>query len=197
MPNAITKKIIPPGPWNLLWVLLWLGACSPQLKVGSDVNPEASLNQYASFFPDTKDLFTLRSNPILDSEINKKRLRAVISQVLQDKGYAMRQDKPDLQFDFQTTIQNKQQLQNANPVPAWGFYSIYNPYLNQSYYRQYEEMTLIINLRDIKTQELVWQGWLIGEIDYTKDNWTDKMYPKLMKAFENLPNPGEAAAADQ
>lgn len=171
----------------LLCFTLILGSCSPKFKVGSDYDPDADFSQYLSFQEDQRRLFKTRSNDILSSPLTEKRIRNAISRSLQSKGYQTTKNTPDLIFNFQTKSQERREVRQNNP-PAWSYWSRFNfPVQSQTYVRDYEETTLIISVQDAKTNALLWQGWVIGEIKYTTEDWQKQIDKFISKALENFP----------
>ena len=175
-----------------LLILLSVGqACSPRFKVGADINPETDFNTYKTFHEDVRQLFTKRSNPILNSAITKKKVNAAISNVLESKGFVKDTKNPDIIFNFQTAVRNRQDVQtvNNNNAPVWGGYwnRWNNPAFNQTYVRDYEETTMIIDILDAKTKELIWQGWVIGEMNYTSEDWNRQIQASIARAFKDFP----------
>ncbi|MDX2303940.1 MAG: DUF4136 domain-containing protein [Microscillaceae bacterium] len=173
----------------IISILLVFQNCSPRFKVGSDLNPGANFNNFQTFSEDRRELFTKRSNPILNSEITKKKVYAAIAQALETKGYTRDDKNPDLIFNFQTAIRSRQDVQTVNNGPVWGGYwsRWNNPFYNQTYVRDYEEVTMIVDILDNKTKELIWQGWVIGEMNYTSDDWNREINTSILKALENFP----------
>lgn len=172
-----------------LSIILWTAACSPKFKVGADQDPNINFAKYISFREDTRPLFTRRSNALLNSELTKKRVTFTINQVLQEKGYEMVEKEPDFIFSFQTEARSRQDVTYNNNAPMmWGYWSRWNdPFMNQTYVRDYEEMTLIIDIKDAKTLELIWQGWVIGELKYSADTWASRIEQTVRKAMERFP----------
>lgn len=175
-------------------LLLFIGiiifnlSCSPRFKIGSDADPAIDFAKYRTFQKDMRNLFTKRSNPLLNSELTKKRIDYAIAQELKAKGYEQVTEKPDLIFNFQTESRSKQDVQTVNNNPGWGYWNRWNnPFPNQTYVRNYEETTLIIDVKDAKTNALVWQGWIIGELKYSESDWTKRLEEIVRKAMEKFP----------
>lgn len=179
-------------------ILLTLG-CSPKFRIGSDSAPGLDLTKYQTFRKDPKNLFTKRSNSILNSELTKKRIDYSISKDLQGKGYQLDDQNPDLIFSYQTEIRQRQSVSQSNPnmgVNPWGPWG-YNawawnnpmmfPSPSQTTVRDYEETTLIIDFRDTKTGELVWQGWIVGELRYNDDNFAQRLESAVKQAMSKFP----------
>jgi hypothetical protein len=165
----------------LLIISLLAQYCSPKFRVGSDSAPGVDLTQYQTFRKDPRNLFTKRSNPILNSELTKKRIDYSIGKELAAKGYELTDQTADLIFSYQTEVKQKQEVNQSNPnmmAPmGWGYYNWRwgNPMMmqNQTTVRNYEETTLIIDIRDVKTGEMVWQGWIVGELRYSEKDWAE------------------------
>ena len=106
-----------------------------------------------------------------------------------DKGYQFNESAPKLKVQFYTKLEDKQEVRNvSNPNPfffsRWWWW---NANTNSTYVRNYEESTLIINLIDSETDELVWQGWAIGEINYKSPKYREQLQQKVNQIFEELP----------
>ncbi|NJO03226.1 MAG: DUF4136 domain-containing protein [Bacteroidia bacterium] len=179
---------------NLIIFLISLYAwgligCSPKFNIGSDIDPVADFSQYETFSADRRNLFTRRSNPILNSDITKSRINQAISQELAAKGYEMADNDPDLIFSFQTEVRSRQDVQQVNNTPTWGYWwRWYNPAFNQTYVRDYEEITLIIDVLDAQSRQLVWQSWIIGELEYTASDWAGQINETIRKAMADFPS---------
>jgi Domain of unknown function (DUF4136) len=179
---------------NLNWcmLVLVLSACSPRFKVGSDFDPKVDFTQYQTFRKDQRNLFTRRSNPILNSEITKKRIDYSIAQELIKKGYTEQAEgEADLIFNFQTQTRQKQEVSqvNNNFPNTWGYWYRY-PFPNQpmqTNVRDYEEMTLIIDITDAKSGQMVWQGWIVGELKYTEADWNKQIEQTVKQALSKFP----------
>lgn len=169
-------------------MLLLAGACSPRFNVGTDQDPNADFSKYLTFAPDRRELFTRRSNALLNSDLTKKRIHATITEVLQAKGYEAVEKQADLIFSFQTEVRNRQDVQQVNNPPMWGYWRFWNdPAFRQTYVRNYEETTLIIDIKDARTLELIWQGWVIGELKYTAEDWAKKIDQTVREAMNAFP----------
>gem|GEM_PF-612003 len=180
-----TKTII----FSML-VLLMSASCSPKFTVGADKDPEVDFSKYISFKEDSRYLFTKRSNTLLNSELTKKRVTASIDASLKEKGYEVVEKNPDFIFSFQTEVRSRQDVSyNNNNNPVWGYWSRWNaPITNQPTVRDYEEMTLIIDVKDAKSLELIWQGWVIGELKYSAETWASRIEETVRKAMSNFPS---------
>jgi hypothetical protein len=174
----------------LIFLLLLSISCSPRFKIGSDFDPKADFSRYVTFKKDNRNLFIRRSNMILSSELTRKRIETAIAEELTAKGYQEATDKPDFIFNFQTQTRNRQEVSQSNNYPNnWGYWSR-NPMFfpqNQTTVRDYEEMTLMIDVTDTKTGQLVWQGWIIGELKYSENDWNKQLQATVKQAMAKFP----------
>lgn len=174
-------------------ILGLFSSCSARFKAGSEVDPNVDFKNYQSFSQDRRNLFTKRSNPILNSELTKRLVNQAIISELRAKGYEQNNQSPDLIFNFQTAIRSRQDVQFNNNFPVWSYsYRFYNPAFDQPQVRDYEETTLIIDVLDAKTNQLIWQGWVVGEMDYTSDRFQRQINTTIAKALEKFPTKNAA-----
>jgi hypothetical protein len=92
----------------------------------------------------------------------EKRIHNSVDQVLREKGLTMTSDNPDLLLVYHTGLQDK-----VN-VTDWGYRYSYDYWgwggRDIDVY-QYTEGTLIIDMIDANTKELVWRGSATGTVD--------------------------------
>lgn len=170
-----------------VFFLLVSTACSPKFTVGADKDPQVNFSNYLTFRQDTRQLFTRRSNPLLNSELTKKRINNTINALLTEKGYQMVAQEPDFIFSFQTEVRSRQDISYQNAPMTWGYWSRWNSFPNQPRVRDYEEMTLIIDVKDAKNLALIWQGWVIGELKYSAETWAERIEESVRKAMMSFP----------
>jgi hypothetical protein len=139
-----------------LAVLVLSAGCS-SLEVNHDFDSNANFAGYSSFawLPPSAE-----GRPV--SELNAKRIERAIEGELGTRGIQQNASSPDLLVAYHVGTQDKIQ------VTDWG-------YNYGSYYwgwggrsvdvYQYEEGTLVIDIVDAQTKNLVWRGWATGTID--------------------------------
>lgn len=172
-------------------LLLSLNACLPSFKAGADFDPKVDFSKYKTFKQDIT-LFVKRSNPLLNSQTTKTIINTSIKEELENKGLQFTNQNPDLIFSHQTLVQNKKELvtTNRNPYPrnswAWARHNYWNGN-TRTYTRNYEESTIVIDLKDAQTRELVWQGWIKGKLVYDEELWQKYLSEQIKKAMSNFP----------
>ncbi len=169
----------------VLMSLFLIASCSPRFAVNTDRDPAVNLRAFQTFM--VKDDYEPKGdfNPILNSPLNRDRIAGYINTALENRGYEMNQNQPDLIVRFYTSVKEKQEVYNQGFNNFW-----FNPFFpnNNTYTRNYEEGTLIVDILDAQTEELIWQGWAVGEIDYSSDRYKERLKAKVMQIFENFPS---------
>lgn len=135
---------------------LLLVGCSPELQVYSDYDRSANMEAYQTFGWLADDLIEARNNPLYYNELNDKRIKTAVAEQLQSRGYTYRADKPQLLIHYHIIVEDKTVMR----TDPYGYY--YGPYWTRSETMVYEfrEGTLIIDLMDAATNNLVWRGWM-------------------------------------
>jgi hypothetical protein len=152
-----------------LFAILLLSACTSSLKVTTDYDKNASFSQYKTF--------SLVS-PIDDkhrsvSPLNQQRINNSVVAELTRKGFAQNDGTPDLMVSLAVIVKNKQNVSAYTDYYGYGGY--YRPWgwggvgMGTTYttynVQNYKEGSLIIDIADAKTKNLVWEGVGNKEID--------------------------------
>ncbi|MDJ1502958.1 DUF4136 domain-containing protein [Xanthocytophaga agilis] len=157
--------------------LFVMGGCAS--LVSTQVAPQASLGQYKTFGwlkPDVK----VGSNPLYNSKLLDRNIQYALESELTKRGMVHTESQPDLLLQYHTYTEKKRQSYNGyNYYPYGGFYPfgwgrMYGwgmmPYYGNGYNRSYTytEGTLVIDMIDAKTKELLWRGSIQGNVDNVK-----------------------------
>lgn len=169
---------------TILALLLIIGGCSPQIRVYSDYDPQYNLGKYATFNWQQKTNIESGNNPLYYNELNDKRIKAAVQEELTSKGYVLTEEKSDLVLHYHIIIDD-QSIVTTDPH---GYYSPYWMNMQTNIY-QYREGTLIIDLMEPKTNNLVWRGWAVSAIDavYTPDQTDHLIKIAIGKIFRKFP----------
>ena len=139
---------------------LVLAGCS-QIRVQSDYNPRADfarLRTYA-WLSDPQ----IVGDPRIDSPLLDRRIRAAVERHLAAKGYQKLEDGvPSFRVAYHVYLQRKTQLV-AEPVGPysyrwWGGMTTVRTY-------EYDEGTLVLDVVDPQTDELMWRGTASATVD--------------------------------
>jgi len=167
-------------------IIIVLGCTSA--KVSTDADPQANLRSYHTFmFTDTGD--SVGQNPLYHNSLLDNSIHAEIARQLERRGIIEDVNHPDMLVAYHTFTEKKQSsINNYYPMMyggwAWQFYPWgYAPfpysYWNGGYTRTYTEGTLIIDVIDARSNQMVWRGSISDVVDDPAN-----LHKKVMKAVE-------------
>lgn len=166
---------------NYVYLLLlpWLmAACGTSSQVFTDYDKTAHLTEYKSFGWSTALSIENRNNPLYYNELNDKRIKSAIAVQLESRNYRYSED-PDLEIHYHIIIEDRTVMR----TDPYGYY--YGPYWMRSEVSvyEYQEGTLIIDLMDAKTDNLVWRGWITN---FLKNRDPEKMEESVNNAVRMI-----------
>ncbi|MFD3003406.1 DUF4136 domain-containing protein [Pontibacter toksunensis] len=154
--------------------------CAPTVSVTTDYDRSANFRQFQTFG-------FFQENPEAEQDINTgtfnsdldRYLKAAIRQTLTKQGLRYEASNPDLKVAYDVSVQTETEV-NTNYAFAPGFGYGYSYWYGYRYnygfntfpatYRtinQYKEGTVVIDLINTETNELVWRGVGEGAVDMT------------------------------
>jgi hypothetical protein len=141
-----------------LMSLALLGACS-SYQVTYDYDVTASFARYKTF-----DYYTSKKGTGGTTTLMDKRVRAAVEKELQAKGFAMEtKADPDFLVTYYPIVQNRKVRTNVRVGTGWGYRPFYGS-VSTSQVRHYKEGTIVIEIVDFKTNQLIWQGSAAGAL---------------------------------
>lgn len=165
--------------------LVILGACSSEIRVASDYDPDYDLTKYRTFDWLQKTNIESDRNPLYYNELNDKRIKLAVQEQLKRKGYTLLETKPDLIVHYHIIV-DEQSIVTTDP---FGYSDI--PYWThlQTTVRQYREGTLIIDFMDPKTDNLIWRGYAASPIEesYSSSKIDSLVKIAVAKIFKKFP----------
>ncbi|HEV7348435.1 DUF4136 domain-containing protein [Telluribacter sp.] len=168
-----------------------LVACSPSFQVQHDYDTAVNLKQFKTFRVEAEK--DMQQDPLLGSELNRRRLNEAIVEVMQSKGYVLDQRNPDLVLRYLTDVKDRQQVRsNNNMGPYWWWYGPMNN--NISTYN-YEEGRFILNVyQNQASNKMIWQGWASGRVKPA--NKRDDRQSMIKDIMMDILRPFPGATAD-
>lgn len=177
---------------------LLVSGCAPSVEVTTDYDQSTNFNQYQTFRfyqdqPSETREVPVNHNPLLD-----RYLRNAISQTLTNQGLRFDTSNPDLKVAYDIAVNT---VTEANPdqsdAPGFGHsYSYWHGYhydygfnrfpVSYREISQYREGTVMIDLIDPDTNELVWRGVGEAAIDMTggiDQERIDKIVSNILKKY--------------
>lgn len=141
---------------TLLFILvLSLVACGPSLQVSSDQDKTVKIDGYKSYgWLDIKAIENRNNDPRYYNELTDKRIKEAVGREMLAKGYNLVPGKPELELHYHIIVENKTSISTEPVGINYGEY--WAKKMTTVY--QYREGTLIIDIMDVKTNQLVWRG---------------------------------------
>lgn len=151
-------------------LLLLAGSCAI-----TDVDRSADFNKYHTFAWGNSEEDV--KNPVYKSDLISKNIQQTVEKEFAKRGISLEKRNPDFVVSYRTHTEQKQEVRGSNfygfgfpyfgrfyryPFGMWGY-----PYgwSNVPVEATYTEGTLIIDITDNKTKELVWRGTVKGNVD--------------------------------
>lgn len=169
---------------GLFLSLAALAGCASSVEVDSFSDPDFSFTGYQTFFwmppkagmsPDDIGL----SNPRVDRAV-----RNSIESTLVARGYVMTTDgSPDFRVAYVLSIDPRTEITQLNRYYGYGS-DWTDAYVWPNNVQVHEDGTLIIDVIDDRTKEMVWRGIGSGEVDRTKSE--DKQAKAVAEAVEKI-----------
>ena len=169
-------------------LLAVLSACAPQIRVYSDYDPDYDLWTYKTFDWGQKIDIEKGKNPLHYNELNDKRIKSAVEQQMNLRGYVLTAENPDLIAHYHIIVAD----QSVLATEPYGYqYSSYWTQAQVNVYA-YREGTLIIDLMDRKTNNLIWRGWAVSVIDKVDpEKVEDLIKESVTKIFGTFPKSHE------
>jgi len=151
-------------PVSRLYPLLafLLAACAPMIQVRSDYDTTADFARLRTY----RWLQTPSNaprDPRIDNDLIQSRVRSAVNNELHARGYAEATDDPDFRVTYHVMVRDKWDVQSF-PVD-YGYGLGHWPAANDVRLAQYEEGTLMLDVIDSASNELIWRGSAQARID--------------------------------
>lgn len=158
--------------------LALLTACR-SYSVNYDYDVTASYGRYRTF-----DYYTSKKGTGGTTTLMDKRVRAAVEKELQAKGFAMEtKGDPDFLVTYYPIVQNRKVRTNARMGMGWGYRPFYGGVsTTTSQVRNYKEGSIVIEIVDFKTNQLIWQGAAEGALTgLNSPEDADEVVPKAVR----------------
>jgi hypothetical protein len=160
--------------------LVLLGGCTGY-HVTYDYDVTASYGRYKTF-----DYYPSKKGTGGTTSLMDKRVRASVEKELQAKGFAMEtKADPDFLVTYYPIVQERK-VRTTTHVGmglGWGYRPMYGGMgVSSSQVHRYKEGTIVIEIVDFKTNQMIWQGAAAGALtglDNPED--ADEVVPKAVR----------------
>ena len=179
----------------VLTAALVLSACSPSVKVRSDVAPDTNMSQFQTY-----NFFSQMGVEGENySNLLGQHFRDAISSEMSARGYKL-SDSPQLQINVSIGAEDKVRVNTYNDPYVYGGHYGYRGY---GYYgspwygggtrttvHQYTEANVYIDMVDSAERQLVWQGVATFTVtDKMQENIRETVQTTVNSVFEQYPVP--------
>ncbi|WP_075351457.1 DUF4136 domain-containing protein [Algoriphagus marinus] len=163
---------------SLIFTILFF-SCSEKLYITSDYDRSIDLTQYQTFAWAEAQESPSKGNPMIDNELNRKRIKDAIQKEIIDLGLIESETDPDLLIDFHLVVDENTHYvaHDYYPFPYryWPEYSISSYTVKTS--------TIIIHFVDFKKEQLVWQGTGNSRLSDPPTSYTEERIQNDVKAI--------------
>ena len=169
-----------------------LAGCSPEISVYTDSDPDYDLWSYQTFDWSEKINIEANKNPMYYNELNDKRIKTAIAGELKNRGYQISGNQPDILIHYHIVIQDRMEI----VTEPYGY--SYTPYWmhRRSAIIPYREGSLVIDMMDTRSKNLIWRGWAVAPIDrrYTSEESAELIKLAVAKIFRKFPGKAKSPA---
>ena len=172
-------------------LLLFIAACSPKFRIQTDTLAQGDFANYQSFKFYNPD--NMPASNFSFEENDKKIIYRAIADEMKARGYKSIQDA-DLMIKIQGGTKSSIEIQNDdrfynNPYNIYG-YDRYGRYYDPYDRRRDEskkDATIIIDLIDIKRNEVIWQGVAHGTLNKNENLTEIEIREAITNIFSEYP----------
>ncbi len=175
-------------PFALTAMVLTLSGCSG-IKVETDYDPAAipSFQRYRTYtwLPDPTG-----GDRRVQNDIVAARVREAVDAVLADKGFTLATSgTPDFLIGWFASLDGRMDVSQLNTYYGYGWGPWYGAAYGNTYVRYYEEGALVLDIVDVRSNQLAWRGSAQTEIDRTRpENEREQLLNNAVKkVLERFP----------
>ena len=169
----------------LLTAVTLVCGCSSSLKVYSDRDKSIDISDYRYYYWPTEAAIERKGlNPLFYNELTDKRIKTAVNDQLQRRGYIANDEKRQIEMHYHIILEDKTLMALE---PSGAIYGKYWQNKSSTVY-PYQEGTLIIDLMDVQTKNLVWRGWATGVVESDMTTNPEEAIGKAVaKIFKKFP----------
>ena len=179
---------------NFFMVALLFAVIATYAQVHVDFDKKVDFKKYKTFKFEPGKVIRKLGVQDTDNTFMNQYIDESVTKDLVAKGLSPTNDHPDLVITYLAGAREKREIQNymSNPgfFPYAGFYGYgmggwWGPGWNNFWVRNYEEGTVIIDIYDVKTAQLIWRAYAVSSIN----NFNEKRFveKEIGKSFRHFP----------
>lgn len=169
-----------------LVALLAVSSCTAGISAGADFAPDMSFAPFTTFEWDEPDTRPVGDPRLENNSLFEERLHLAIERELAARGVRPAASGAGLVVHHHATVRDRVEVYEADRRAGYS-----SPeYGDDTQVLQYEEGTLMIDIADAETSELIWRGWAqfdVGRALRDPDVLTTQVDEAVAKMFEHFP----------
>jgi hypothetical protein len=179
----------------LLGAALPLGGCGGRVQVETAVSPDANLSRLRTFrIMPAPERRQARGNsllePMVSSSSTSRALRDAIRQTLEARGYQPAREDADFSVAYYATAREKLDVTTWNYGYAWRprWWRGWGP--RYADVTEYNEGTVIIDVVDPSSHELLWRGRGISRVSDDPEQYQRELMKAVTAILDKFPGRG-------
>jgi hypothetical protein len=162
-------------------VALLATGCSG-IRVSQDYDPNTDFSGLRTWYWMAR---APSSDPRVDNDLIDGRVRDAVERHLGSRGYRrVPTGEGDFGVGYHLAIQGKIDVQTIDRYYGYGYGGWYGGMGTETYVRQYDEGTLILDVVDSRSQQLVWRG--TGQAEVHQDTSPEQRTARIQEAVDKI-----------
>lgn len=173
----------------ILALMPMLGGCRT-FDVHHDWDPDyvyTALNRFMLVDPPKREY----ANPFADNALLRKRITAALDSVLTERGFTRVEDRADFLVTYEVLLEDRLRVDGVSSSIGTGFgrYArVVGSVHSSATIRSYQEATLIVDVLDPVSRNLVWRGWGTGMLrTRDRDRGNERLKEGVSQILEGFP----------
>jgi len=163
-----------------------LAGCGISMRAGADYDPDADFGGYESFTWAPPDALPT-GDPRLDSNpFFVERIESAVSSELEARGLRHAPGSGDLTVHFHASVRDRTEVLETDE--RYGYET--GTMMEGTRVIQYEEGTILVDVADRRSKELLWRGWAQADVQDVigdPEQMRDRIRDAVEKMFQDFP----------
>lgn len=166
--------------------LLALGACGIALRAGADYDRDTDFAVYESFTWAPPDALPTGDPRLDNNPFFVERLQDAVESELASRGIQHAQGSGGLSIHFHASVRDRTEVLETDRRYGYDV----EGYGEGTRVIQYEEGTILVDIADRETKELLWRGWAQADVQDVigdPEKMEERIDQAVQKMFERFP----------
>ena len=166
-------------------------------NVQTDWDPAAPFEQLSRFHF-VEPVPVEGADPFADNTLLRKRVRYAVEKVLEERGYLKAETREEADFLISYEVLLDRELRVDGVTSRAGGYYRSDPFfgagVSTATVRSYQESTLVLDVKDPATEDLIWRGWgtgIVGTRD--RDRGQERIEDGVRAILDRFPPEGSSS----